>query len=106
MKFTASLTVGLILIVPSFASASALDPNADMSLGLAQRSWLENLGKALGDSDGKDFAEGATPKPSGQSGLNALVVKFSKYDVLFRDLIDNAIHGSTDGYLVKYKFVF
>ena len=96
---SASFTACLLLMIPTLACAAVPDQTQDTSLGLAQRSWLENSGKVDADSSGS----GASRKPS---GLDALVVKFSKYDVLFWDLIGNAAHGSTDGYQVKYKFVF
>jgi hypothetical protein len=103
-KMAFASSIFLILMIPGFALAGVPDQDDDPHLGLIQRPWLERAGKNLKENGEVVSAGGSVQRAP--SGMNALVVKFSKYDVLFWDVIDNAARGGTDGYQFKYKFFF
>lgn len=88
------------LLIPAFALAAVPTVQPELPLALPERTPLETSPKTLALNDSPTNGQNSA------AGMNALVVKFSKYDFVFWDVIDNAAHGGSDGYRFKYKIYF
>jgi hypothetical protein len=87
-----------LMLSSAIASASIPEPIDQTSIAPAQLSWF--------DTDGSTVQrKNADPNSGQKSTLTVLAVKFSKYDMLFRNVFDNA-HSALDGYQMKYKITF
>jgi hypothetical protein len=96
-----AVTVGLIggvMISSAIAHASLPEPLDGTRIAPTQVAWFESdAGNVRGSGEVKTDEK--------NSGMNALAAKFSKYDLLFKNVFDNA-HSALDGYQVKYKITF